>query len=1139
MTPLENGKKRSFPGRFKSVLKSRWFLSATVLLLLYALSGFLLAPYVIKRTLPRVIEKTLDRRAAIGAVRINPFLLTVEAKDFTLAERDGEPIADFKRLFLDFETASLFRWAWMFREITLEQPGVNGIIDRDGELNIMRMLPDETEPSKAPDSSPARLILQSVRIVEGTIDVTDRRQSTPATVTITPLSIQLNDISTLPDRDGPYTLSAATGDGGSFSWSGEVRLHPFRSFGTLGFKDIQLATLWEFVRDSVNLKSPKGDIDVTMAYDVSVADETAQLALSDVMVQISDLALVLSGEKTPFLDLKTIGIDAATFSLQNRRLDLGRVSIGDGHAHLAVDSQGILNLQRMTATTGEGEPPRAESGAPAGDIAPWEVSTDAVIVTDVGIDYHDLSRRPEVNAGIETIGAGFSLNAAFGGTSPLVAVQGMAVELETLWIAAEDISRPLVQVHRLNLVDGGFDLENQAFTASRIGLQGGAIDLVRESDGRINLVPPEKGAVYREAEQAAASDTPWQFKSAVIEGADLSVVLSDRTVKPEEPMLTINPLSFALGNVDLTSPMAVEVSFTVKEGGSATLSATVDPSIPSVTSDIELKQLALPPFQPYLDPVALLLLEAGTVSTQGKLTYGKEGGDSMLAYDGGFSLEGLNLVDPGSDKTLFGFDHLKTSQLTLTLDPNRLEIDDIRLHKPDGEVVIDEKGSLNLVKVIKEPAQGDAPSGSAGGDAEEDPFPVRIRKLRIDGGDLLFADLSLVLPFSTRIHDFGGAVIGAATENDSRAQVALDGQIDEYGTAKIEGEIDLFDPKGYTNLGVAFDNVEMSNLSPYSGKFAGRRIDSGKLSLDLNYLIQKGQLQGKNQIVVDRIELGERIDSPKAVNLPLDLAVALLEDGNGVIDIGLPVKGDMESPEFSIGHLIGKALVNLITKIVSSPFRALGAVMGMDAEGLEWIAFAPGDDDVPPPEVEKLVTLAEALNKRPQLTLEVQGQYAPEADRRALQALSLRRTLSDRMGLELAPEDDPGPVDYSNPDVQAELEDLFKDRHGRKALKTFTSGVDGKSDAPAKAEGGGQEAVDTENIDPGKWSKALFARLAEDEMVPDAALLTLADARAQAVAGIVTGDKGIAKERVSTQPSIAAKKKDRVAARLSLGVAGK
>ncbi|MGD8252070.1 MAG: DUF748 domain-containing protein [Desulfobacterales bacterium] len=730
------------------------------------------------------------------------------------------------------------------------------------------------------------------------------------------------------------------------------------------------------------------------------------------------------------------------------------------------------------------------------------------------------------------------MNAAFGVSSPLATIQGMAVELEKLWVAAEDVSRPLVQVHRLTIDDGGLDLDSQAFTASRIGLQGGEIDLVRESNGRINLVPPEKGAVYRQAEEAARYETPWQFKTSVIEGADLSVVVSDRTVKPEEPMLTITPLSFALRNVDLTSPMAVELSFTVKEGGSAALSATVDPSIPSVTSDVELKQLALPPFQPYLDPVAHLFLEAGKFSTKGKLTYGKEGVDAMLAYDGGFSLEGLNLMEPGSDKTFFGFERLKTSQLALTLDPNSLKIDDIGLHKPKGEFIIHEDGSLNVVAVIKKPAGGDAQSAAAEGSAVKDPFPVHIRKLRIDGGDLLFADLSLVLPFSTRIHDFGGAVIGAATAKDSRAQVALDGQIDAYGTAKIEGEINLFDPKRYTNLGVAFGNVEMTNLTPYVGTFAGRRIDAGKLSLDLNYQIEQGQLQGKNQIVVDRIQLGERIDSPEAVNLPLDLAVALLEDGNGVIDLGLPVKGDLDSPEFSFGHLIGKALVNLITKIVSSPFRALGAIMGMDAEGLEWVAFAPGEDDVPPPEEEKLVTLSEALKTRPQLNLEVQGQYAPEVDRGALQALSLRRALSERMGLELAPDEDPGPVDYSNPDVQEELEDMFKDRHGRKALKAFMSGADGKPAEAAQTER--QESDDTgRSIDPGKWSKALFARLAEDEAIPDAALLTLADARAHAVAGVVTGEKGISRERVSIQPSIAAKKKDRAATRLTLGVTGK
>ena len=152
---------------------------------------------------------------------------------------------------------------------------------------------------------------------------------------------------------------------------------------------------------------------------------------------------------------------------------------------------------------------------------------------------------------------------------------------------------------------------------------------------------------------------------------------------------------------------------------------------------------------------------------------------------------------------------------------------------------------------------------------------------------------------------------------------------------------------------MVFNNIEMSNLTPYSGKFAGRKIDSGKLSLDLEYKIDNGQHEGDHKIVVDRIQLGENVDSPDATNLPLDLAIALMENTDGVIDIGLPVQGDLDDPKLSYGHLIGQALFNLITKIVTAPFRVLGGMIPGGADDLDTIAFEPGEYALQPPEKEK------------------------------------------------------------------------------------------------------------------------------------------------------------------------------------------
>jgi hypothetical protein len=329
----------------------------------------------------------------------------------------------------------------------------------------------------------------------------------------------------------------------------------------------------------------------------------------------------------------------------------------------------------------------------------------------------------------------------------------------------------------------------------------------------------------------------------------------------------------------------------------------------------------------------------------------------------------------------------------------------------------------------------------------------------------------------------------------------------------------------------------MSRLTPYSGKFAGRKIDSGKLSVDLKYKIDKSQLAGDNQIVVERLSLGEKIESPDAVDLPLDLAVALLEDSNGVIDLGLPVSGNLDSPEFSYGALIWKAFRNLITKIVTSPFRALGALVpGGGEEAFNTVAFEPGRPDVPPPEKEKLAKLAGALQKRPQLKLSVQGRYNPESDRAELKTVNVRRALAVRLGQKPVPGEEPGPVDFDSPETTKALEAMFAERFGAdalKALKGELKAADEKAKKEAAAKGkAAPEGAAAE--DPGQAAKTLFDRLAAAESVDDGALVQLADARAQAVIAELGGPGQLAAERMEAKPSAALDPKDSISVALSL-----
>jgi hypothetical protein len=349
----------------------------------------------------------------------------------------------------------------------------------------------------------------------------------------------------------------------------------------------------------------------------------------------------------------------------------------------------------------------------------------------------------------------------------------------------------------------------------------------------------------------------------------------------------------------------------------------------------------------------------------------------------------------------------------------------------------------------------------------------------------------------------------------------------------VDGTINLFQPKAHTDLSVIFRHVHMTPLSPYSVTFAGRRIASGRLSLDLQYKLNDSQLLGENKILLEQFTLGERVDNPSAINLPLDLAIAILTDSQGRIDIAVPVKGNVDQPEFSYGHLVWQAIRSLITRVVTAPFRALGALFGGNAESLDDVAFDAGSTRLLPPEREKLVKLAETLKQRPQLKVVVQGRYHPERDGAAMREAALRRALAEQLEMKLAPDEDPGPVLFDTARTQRALEALLVARSGQDAPAQF---------AAAFGKERGREAT---RVNPllgrvGRASQdrelyeAMYRRLVELQPLPDGALQALARERSAVIVKQLAAG-GLDAARLGQKDPEAAG--DAVTAKLSLDVA--
>jgi outer membrane protein OmpA-like peptidoglycan-associated protein len=480
------------------------------------------------------------------------------------------------------------------------------------------------------------------------------------------------------------------------------------------------------------------------------------------------------------------------------------------------------------------------------------------------------------------------------------------------------------------------------------------------------------------------------------------------------------------------------------------------------------------------------------------------------------SIAGFHLDEAGSGERFLSWKMLVADGITLALSPHELAITELRFLEPGMKLVIAEDRSVNLTGVLKDGAAPGAPAPAPAPVTESTqapaPYPFRIERIRLENGTLDFADLSLVLPFATRVHEVGGSIVNASSAPDVRARIELAGRVAEYGEARAEGSLIPSRPTEFLDIEARFDNVQVPALSPYSATFAGRKIAAGKLWLTLHYKIVDQQLAGENKIVLDDFQLGERVKAPGALDLPLDLAVALLKDSEGKITLAVPVTGDVDNPQFDYGKVISAAIGNAIARVVTAPFRMLGALFGKGAqEELQSIAFEAGSTRITPPQREKLDHLAHALKARPQLKLVVRGPYDPERDAERLRRERVRGQLAAALGMKLDPGERPGPIAFASAGTQKALEALLEAAEPD-ALAKLASGYAGRAGRQPERLNPVLGAFGRASKDTGFY-EALYERLVELQPLPETAVRVLAVNRAQAMVEALT-KAGVSRDRL-------------------------
>jgi uncharacterized protein involved in outer membrane biogenesis len=580
----------------------------------------------------------------------------------------------------------------------------------------------------------------------------------------------------------------------------------------------------------------------------------------------------------------------------------------------------------------------------------------------------------------------------------------------------DDLSRlPLLAIK-----DTTVDLENRSIVIGRIEGQNGSGFVRRNADGTLNVSRLVKSAPAepKVTEPVKGEAAAWKVEAGQIALERFKMGFED-LARPTPAKINLSEVSLRTGKLSNGKNQRGKITFQTRINDKGVLRLAGSAGANPARGDfvVESRDVEVLPFQPYLEDQVNFLLTGGRLGAKGKLTFdASDPGPLKLTYDGSAQAADLAAVEKTSSDDLLKLKSLSLDSIEFVLEPMRLRIGDITLSDFYSRIIIGPDGKINLQNLVAK--KNDTNTEPAKAEAAESPAqatsappapekPVTIGKINLHAGQINFSDFFIKPNYSANLTQVEGTI--SELKPEAPGDINLLAKLDNAAPVEINGKINPLGKELYLDIVADAKDIELSPFSPYSGKYVGYGIEKGKLSFNVKYKIENRKLDAQNQIILNQLTFGERIESPTATKLPVLLAVALLKDRNGVIDVNLPISGSLDDPQFSVGGIILKLILNIITKAVTAPFALLGSLFGGGGEELSFIEFDYGRAMITSAAETKIKTLATAMNNRPALKLEISARVDPVNDLEGLKKASIERKVKAQKFKELARRGDAPP----------------------------------------------------------------------------------------------------------------------------------
>lgn len=1003
---------------------------ALTLFVLLGLLGYFWLPGFAKNKAEEILSRELNRPVSIQAIEIKPYSLELLIQGFHIGEQvvATDTLFAFEQLYVDLSIESLFRLAPVVTVVSLTKPRFYLRREDDGSLNISDLLTKFGGPQSSDDAvvdakEESLFSISNIQIIDGHVEFDDRVTHSVQRIAAINIGIpflvnfeseQINWVKPHFNaliNDAPFTL---TGKARPFMDDQEANL-------VLTFDNVDLTTITGYIPLPPGLHLLAGYLDSDLqltfsqhkgvAPSITLSGEAAlkQLAVENLAVaspydvklerldvQLSTVHLAaepISKLALTLTDLSLIAQGTTEPALHLPALSIGEIGIDRSQRQIAIDN---ITLENLSASL-----QRLKTGT-----LDWQLLFEPV-------PYTASTRR--------------------------IASDNIASDIQTPTPVPIPASKPIV----VKIIP--FPEIKPAYVATA------PVAVATETDPSITLtakiIPfpghkPDKAQTPIPTTAETGSDQlggQWKTRIGQIELVDAHFRFDDRNLPKATPMV-IEKLNLTLDQIDLTGskPLALALQAVVNQRGRIDIQGSLawDPLLAAMT--FNLQNIDLVSLQGWAEDHHHTLLTKGDFSFQGNINAQPDDHETVgIRVDGSAQLADFNVLDRRNAAELLRWKTIDFSGIRFDSTTLRTEVGTIALRDFSARLLLTPAGKLNLGDIVHKDETGSGetaatPATTTASTATSEP-PIRIDRINLRNGNINFTDQFIQPNYRANLTGLKGQI--GPIHSGKVTTIDILGAVDRSAPLAIKGKGDFLSTNLFLDMTATAKGIDMPPFSPYSGRYVGYTIQKGKLSVDVNYHIESGELSAQNQIFLDQLKLGDEVESPDAVSLPLNLAIALLQNRRGEINLRLPLSGSINDPQFSIGGIIWEAFLNILTKAATAPFALLGSLLG-DGESLSELSFPPGYAVLEEDAVQRLQSLSQILQDRPALNLEITGLADPVYDHDELKRALLTRRVKNRKITETAKKGQASgstdEIELNEADYARYLEAVYKDEEFEK-----------------------------------------------------------------------------------------------------------